>query len=140
MSTTLAGMFYQLFLSLKQPLECIDISYVTRKKKPSLSEQFKDIPVKQFVVNTLSDEEKECSVCSAVMQPIGTEVIRREVVHVKPEMYMIEYVATTYGCPVCKDTEAPQFIRDDRAPKAFAHSTICGLALSLSGMTGLQRL
>ena len=81
--------------------EYIEVTYKKpRKKKPSLSEQFKDIPIKQFVVDTLSDEEKECPVCSALMQPIGTEVIRREVVHVKPEMYMIEYVATTYGCPV----------------------------------------
>ena len=33
MSITLAGMFYQLFLSLKQPLECIDISYTMKKSE-----------------------------------------------------------------------------------------------------------
>lgn len=111
--------------------EYIEVTYKKpRKKKPSLSEQFKDIPVKQFVVNTLSDEEKECPVCSALMQPIGTEVIRREVVHVKPEMYMIEYVATTYGCPVCKDTEDPQFIKDDRAPKALIEGSYVSPSLA----------
>ena len=53
------------------------------------------------------------------MQPIGTEIIRREVIHVKPSMYMLEYVGTTYGCPVCKDTEDPQFVKDNKAPAAL---------------------
>lgn len=100
--------------------EFIEITYQkARKKKPSLEEQFRDIPVKQIFIDTLTDEDKLCPVCDTPMRSIGTEVIRREVVHVKPEMYMIEYIATTYSCPVCKDTEDPQFIKDEAAPRAL---------------------
>lgn len=101
-----------------------------RKSKTSLCEQFKGIPVKQILVDSLSDEEKECPVCNTPMQPIGTEVIRREVVHVKPEMYMVEYVATTYSCPVCKDTEDPQFIKDNEAPKALIEGSYASASLA----------
>ena len=45
------------------------------------------------------------------MTPIGTEVIRKEVIHIRPQMILVEYIATTYGCPKCKDTEEPQFVK-----------------------------
>ncbi len=111
--------------------EYIEVTYKKpRKKKPSLNEQFKDIPVKQYVVNSLSDEDKECPACGTTMTPIGTEVIRREVVHVAPSMYMVEYVATTYGCPVCKDTEDPQFIKDDKIPNALIEGSYVSPSLA----------
>lgn len=76
--------------------EFIEVTYKkTRKKKPTLEEQFKNLPVKQVFIDNLTDEEKLCPVCDTPMKSIGTEVIRREVVHIKPSMYMIEYVATT---------------------------------------------
>lgn len=100
--------------------EFIEVTYKkARKKKPTLEEQFKNLPVKQVFIDTLTDEDKLCPVCDTPMRSIGTEVIRREVVHVKPSMYMVEYVATTFSCPVCKETEDPQFIKDDAAPKAL---------------------
>lgn len=34
----------------------------------------------------------------------------------KPEIYVIEYTAITYACTKCKDTEDPQFIKDEGAP------------------------
>lgn len=111
--------------------EFIEVTYKkSRKKKPSLEEQFKDIPVKQIVVDTLTDKDKKCPVCDTDMQPIGTETIRREVVHVKPSMYMVEYVATTYSCPVCKDTEEPQFIKDDNAPAALIEGSYASASLA----------
>lgn len=91
----------------------------TKKAKSTLKEQFSNIPVKQVFINSLSDEDKLCPTCGTEMQPIGTEIIRREVIHVKPSMYMLEYVGTTYGCPVCKDTEDPQFVKDNKAPAAL---------------------
>lgn len=109
----------------KEP-ELVEAEYIevqgytkSKKAKPSLKEQFSNIPVKQVFVDSLSDEDKLCPVCQAEMKPIGTEVIRREVIHVKPSMYMLEYVGTTYSCPVCKDTEDPQFVKDNKAPAAL---------------------
>lgn len=101
--------------------EYIEIQGYTKSKKvkSTLNEQFSNIPVKQVFIDSLSDEDKLCPTCGTEMQPIGTEIIRREVIHVKPSMYMLEYVGTTYGCPVCKDTEDPQFVKDNKAPAAL---------------------
>ena len=87
-----------------------------KKSKATFDEQFEGLRVEQVIVDTLSDEDKTCPNCGTKMKPIGTERIRRDVVHVKPEMYVIEYIATTYECPKCKDTEDPQFIKDEGAP------------------------
>ena len=106
-----------------EPIEAeyIEIQGYTKSKKAksTLKEQLSNIPVKQVFIDSLSDEDKLCPTCGTEMQPIGTEIIRREVIHVKPSMYMLEYVGTTYGCPVCKDTEDPQFVKDNKAPAAL---------------------
>lgn len=106
-----------------EPIEAeyIEIQGYTKSKKAksTLKEQFSNILVKQVFIDSLSDEDKLCPTCGTEMQPIGTEIIRREVIHVKPSMYMLEYVGTTYGCPVCKDTEDPQFVKDNKAPAAL---------------------
>lgn len=106
-----------------EPIEAeyIEIQGYTKSKKAksTLKEQFSNIPVKQVFIDSLSDEDKLCPACGTEMQPIGTEIIRREVIHVKPSMYMLEYVGTTYGCPVCKETEDPQFVKDNKAPAAL---------------------
>lgn len=106
-----------------KPLELIEPEVIetetvtkTRKKKPTLKEQFCDIPTRQVMVDTLTDEDKICSICGTEMVPIGTEVIRTEVVYTRPKIERIEYVATTYSCPQCKDTEEPQFVKDDGKP------------------------
>lgn len=106
-----------------EPIEAeyIEIQGYTKSKKAKsiLKEQFSNIPVKQVFIDSLNDEDKLCPTCGTEMQPIGTEIIRREVIHVKPSMYMLEYVGTTYGCPVCKETEDPQFVKDNKAPAAL---------------------
>ena len=106
-----------------EPIEAeyIEIQGYTKSKKAksTLKEQFSNIPVKQVFIDSLSDEDKLCPTCGTEIHPIGTEIIRREVIHVKPSMYMLEYVGTTYGCPVCKDTEDPQFVKDNKAPAAL---------------------
>lgn len=106
-----------------EPIEAeyIEIQGYTKSKKAkaTLKEQFSNIPVKQVFIDSLNDEDKLCPTCGTEMQPIGTEIIRREVIHVKPSMYMLEYVGTTYGCPVCKETEDPQFVKDNKAPAAL---------------------
>lgn len=87
-----------------------------RKKKPTLKEQFKDIPTRQVPVDTLSAEDRICPLCGSEMLAIGTEVIRSEIVYTPPKLERIEYIATTYACPECKDTEEPQFIKDNGRP------------------------
>lgn len=96
--------------------EFIEVSY-KRRKRPALKEQFENIPVKTVVIDNLSDEEKNCYFCGTRMEPIGKEVLHREVIHVKPELYMVEYVGVNYGCPKCKETEAPYIVKNTDAPK-----------------------
>lgn len=118
--------------------EVIEVKgYTKEKKKSSIEEQFKGLEVKRIPVDTLSDEDKLCPVCGTEMQPIGTEVIRHEVIHVQPKMYVIEYLATTYGCPVCKDTEDPQFVKDNGAPPALMEGSY--VSGSLAAWTFYQK-
>ena len=90
-----------------------------RKKKPTLEEQFQGAGIKKIIVDSLTEEEKECPVCGAAMVPIGTEVIRREVEFIPARYEVTEYLATTYECPKCKQTEDPQFIKDEGCPPAL---------------------
>ena len=87
--------------------EVVTLPKKPRKKKPTLKEQFGNVSTRQVPVDTLSDEDKICSICGTQMVPIGTEVIRTEIVYTRPKLERIEYIATTYGCPQCKDTEEP---------------------------------
>lgn len=110
-------------LGLEREPELVEAEFIevkahrkAKKPKATFDEQFGDLRVEKVYVDTLSEEERTCGVCGNEMKPIGTERIRRDVVHVKPEMYVIEYMATTYECPKCKDTEDPQFIKDEGAP------------------------
>ena len=105
----------------EKPVELIEPEIVeqpkkSRKKKPTLKEQFKDIPTRQVPVDTLSAEDRICPLCGSEMLAIGTEVIRSEIVYTPPKLERIEYIATTYSCPECKDTEEPQFIKDNGRP------------------------
>lgn len=109
----------------------------TKKKKPTLDEQFSSLETKQVYINNLSDEDKLCPECGSEMKSIGTEVVRREVVHVKPSMYVLEYIATTYSCSKCKDTEDPQFIKDDKAPAALIEGSY--VSPSLAAWTFYQK-
>lgn len=90
-----------------------------RKKKPTLEEQFVGATVNRVVVDSLTDEEKKCPVCGAEMVSIGTEVIRREVEFIPAKYEVTEYIAATYECPQCKQTEEPQFIKDEGCPPAL---------------------
>ena len=101
----------------EKPAELIEPEIVEhpkkpRRKKPTLKEQFGDIPTRQVTVDTLSAEDRICPLCGSEMLAIGTEVIRSEIVYTPPKLERIEYIATTYACPECKDTEEPQFIKD----------------------------
>lgn len=117
------NMLAELGLEPEAEPEFIDAEFIevkahkkAKKNKATFEEQFKGLEIRQVVVDTLSDEEKTCPVCGTTMKAIGREHLRYAVIHVKPEMYAIEYIATTYECPECKDTEDPQFIKDEGAP------------------------
>lgn len=111
-----SSVFLILLPRKKKTVELIEPEIVeqlkkSRRKKPALREQFKDIPTRQVPVDTLSAEDKICPLCGREMLSIGTEVIRSEIVYTQPKLERIEHIAATYACPECKATEKPQFIK-----------------------------
>jgi len=78
--------------------EIVPIPKKPRKAKPSLEKQFQGIPTRRVMVDTLTDEEKECLVFGTQMVPIGSELIRSEIIYTPPKLERIEYMATTYAC------------------------------------------
>lgn len=77
---------------------------------------FANLPIPNEEVDTLTDQEKQCPACAAIMVPIGPEEIRTELSYIKAKLERIVYVAATHDCPVCKDTEEPQFIKEEGGP------------------------
>jgi transposase len=99
--------------------EVIKVSGYSKERKPKATyeEIFENLPAKQVLVDTLTEEEKQCSICGTQMVSIGHEVIRTELVYTEPKLERIEYVATTYACPNCKDTEEDAPFVKDNGPK-----------------------
>lgn len=57
-------------------------------------------------------------------------MIRSELRYTKPKLERIDYYATTYECPQCKETEEPQFIKDEGTPALIPRSYVSsGLAV-----------
>ena len=83
-----------------------------RKSKAAYDEVFADLPTENVYVDTLTEEQKTCDVCGTMMIPIGHELIRTELRYTEPKLERIDYYATTYECPQCKETEDPRFIKD----------------------------
>ena len=98
--------------------EFIDVKASKRERKPKASydEMFANLPTHYEEVDTLTEEQKHCVECGTLMVPIGHEEIRTELRYTKAKLERIVYLAITYGCPVCKDTEDPQFIKDEGLP------------------------
>ena len=98
--------------------EFIELNTGKKKRKPKASydEMFANLPVCRVEVDTLTEEQKHCPVCQNRMVPIGHEEIRTEIRYTRAKLERVVYIATTYGCPVCKETEEPQFIKDEGAP------------------------
>ena len=98
--------------------EVIEVKSYKKERKPKATydEMFAGIPAEKVYVDTLTEEQKTCDVCGTQMVPIGHELIRTEIKYTKPELKRIDYYATTYECPKCKDTEDPQFIKDEGGP------------------------
>ncbi len=104
--------------------EDITVKPHTRKKKPTLAEQFKDLPSEEVEVDTLSDEDRLCPACGTEMIRIGREFLRTEIQVTRQIVKKVDYYSVTYECPECKETEEPQFIKDTGTPALIPHSYI----------------
>ena len=98
--------------------EFIELNTGKKKRKPKAGydEMFADLPACHVEVDTLTEEQKHCPVCQGRMVPIGHEEIRTGIRYTRAKLERVVYIAATYGCPVCKGTENPQFIKDEGLP------------------------
>ena len=103
-----------------------------RKPKPAVNERFANLPLRKVFVDTLSDEDKHCVQCGTEMAAIGTEVIRTEVQYTPAKLERVEYIATTYECPDCKETEEPYFIKDEECRPALLPPSFVSESLAAS--------
>ena len=103
--------------------EVVELPKKSRKKKTETTET-QNTENNEETTAYLSAEDKICPLCGSEMLAIGTEVIRSEIVYTPPKLERIEYIATTYACPECKDTEEPQFIKDNGTPALIPGSYV----------------
>ena len=98
--------------------EVISVKGYTKERKPKATydEIFADLPTREEIVDTLTEDEKQCPICGTQMVPIGHEVIRTELIYTEPKLERVKYIATTYACPACKDEEDAPFVKDNGTP------------------------
>ena len=100
-----------------------------RKPKATYEEMFDNLPHRQVLLDTLTEEEKLCPVCGTEMVSIGTEAARTELVFHPAYLERVDYMAVNYECPACKDSLEPQFIKDEGVAPLVPHSYVsAGLA------------
>lgn len=96
-----------------------------RKPKATYDEMFDKLPVREVVVDELSDEDKICPACGAEMVPVGKECIREELQYTEPKLERVRYVGVTYGCPECRkgeNGEKAQFAKNEGEPAVIPGS------------------
>lgn len=111
--------------------EIIDVKSHKRERKPKATydEMFENLPSRDVRLDTLSDEEKTCPVCGTGMTAIGTEIVRTSLIYHPAKLERVNYIATTYECPKCKDSLEPQFVKDEGSAPLVPHSYVSsGLA------------
>lgn len=77
-----------------------------RKARAVDAERFKGIPVQKKYLD-LDDGEKVCPVCNTILEKIGEEFVRRELVFIPAKLKVYEYYSKNYTCPECSKRDLP---------------------------------
>jgi len=78
-----------------------------RRRKTTLAEKIKGIPVEQIICDLETD--KTCDICGTDLIKIGQEIVRRELEYIPAQVKILEYVSLHYTCPECKQTDESYF-------------------------------
>lgn len=111
--------------------EVIEVKAYKKERKPKATyeEMFDNLPRREVLLDTLTDEQKLCPECGTQMVPIGKELQRTELVFHPATLERVDYMATTYECPACKDSLEPHFVKDEGPKPLVPHSYVSpGLA------------
>jgi len=107
------------------PMEEVVVREHKRKKKATLDEKLKGLPVEEILIE-LPEEEQVCDNCGNRLERIGKEFVRRELQYIPAKVKVIEYYTATYVCPVCKTGEDSEraFLKKASAPGPLMKHTI----------------
>jgi len=73
----------------------------------------KDLPVQEVIID-LPEDERICDICEGELQPIGKELVRRELSIIPAQAYVTETYRVNYGCGDClKETDEANIIKPE---------------------------
>lgn len=92
--------------SAPEPVKKTVHGYLRNAAKTNREELIKDLPVREILCETLS-EDLYCPNCLSDLKPIGKEVVREELEYIPAKLQIVRYVRMAYECPKCKHTDHP---------------------------------
>ena len=102
--------------------EQVEVAAHKRSKKRTIDEKFKGLPVKQVVLS-LPEDELKCRRCGGQFVLIGKKVVRREMILIPQQKYIVEYITCTYACHNCeKKTGYSNIVETVAPPPLMKHS------------------
>ncbi len=102
--------------------ETFTVQAHARKKKRTVDELAKNLPVEEVVIS-LPESQLICDSCGGTFRLIGKKFIRREMVIIPQQEKILEYYSCTYACDKCeKDTGYAHIINTKAPPPLMKHS------------------
>lgn len=94
-------------------------SYTRRKhnSKSSNTDNLDNLPQKT-VEHTLPEDQLDCPECGEKMHRIGQEVVRRELVIIPAQTYVLNHIQAVYGCRTCDRKGTESTFKKAPLPKA----------------------
>ena len=85
-------------------VETFTVNAHTRKKKKTIDEMAKNLPVEEVLLE-LSEDQRICGKCGGTFKPIGKKFVRHELQIIPRQAKLLAYYTVTYACDHCeKDT------------------------------------
>ena len=104
-----------------EPTEQTLVVAHSRKKKKTLEEKIKDLPVEEIVMD-LPEDQLTCS-CGGTFRLIGKKFIRQEMIVIPQSEKILKYYSCTYACDKCeKETGYAHILTTKTPPPLMKHS------------------
>ena len=100
----------------------VEVAAHKRAKKRTIDEKYEGLPVKQVIL-TMPEDKLKCEQCGGKYVLIGKKVVRREMILIPQQEYIVEYVTCTYACHDCENkTGYANIIETVAPPPLMKHS------------------
>ena len=107
--------------SVPEPIKKTVKGYVRTHSRTKREELIKDLPVREILCETDSNE-LFCGQCMTALRPIGKEVVREELEYIPAKLQVVRYVRMAYECPKCKHSNHPYIIKALTPTSLMNHS------------------